>query len=103
MNQGRIWCVVHPTVGLPLFIGGVLTTSFIVHASVMTNTTWMSKFFEGSAVKAASAETTIAPVASNVVKTGEGYVITVTVAPDQAGQAVQLSSLEVPASPPGTQ
>ncbi len=102
MNQGRIWCVVNPTVGLPLFIGGVLTTSFIVHASVMTNTTWMSKFFEGGAVKAASADTTIAPVASNVVKTDQGYVITVTVAPDQAGQAVQVSSLEVPVPQPDT-
>ena len=103
MNQGRIWCVVNPTVGLPLFIGGVLTTSFIVHASVMTNTTWMSKFFEGATVASASAETTVAPVASNVVKTDQGYVITVTVAPDQAGQAVQVSSLEVPAAAPDQQ
>jgi hypothetical protein len=69
----------------------------------MTNTTWMSKFFEGSAVTAASAETTVAPVASNVVKTDQGYVITVTVAPDQAGQAVQVSSLEVPVPQPDTQ
>lgn len=103
MNQGRIWCVVNPTVGLPLFIGGVLTTSFIVHASVMSNTTWMSKFFEGGAVASASAESTVAPVASNVMKTDQGYVITVTVAPDQAGQAVQVSSLEVPAVPPDSQ
>ena len=103
MNQGRIWCVVNPTVGLPLFIGGVLVTSLIVHASVMSNTTWMSKFFEGGAAKTASAETTVAPVASNVVKTDQGYVITVTVAPDQAGQAVQVSSLEVPVAPPDTQ
>ena len=36
MNQGRIWCVVNPTVGLPLFIGGVAVTSLVVHASVMT-------------------------------------------------------------------
>jgi hypothetical protein len=63
----------------------------------------MSKFFEGAAVKTASAETTVAPVASNVVKTDQGYVITVTVAPDQAGQAVQVSSLEVPATPPSSQ
>ena len=81
MNQGRIWCVVNPTVGLPLFIGGVAVTSLVVHASVMTHTTWMSNFFEGGAAKTASAETTIAPVASNVVKTSEGYVITVNVAP----------------------
>lgn len=102
MNQGKIWCVVNPTVGLPLFIGGVLVTSLIVHASVMTNTTWMSKFFEGGAAKTASAETTAVPVASNVIKTDQGYVITVTVAPDQAGK-VQVSSLEVPVPPPDTQ
>ncbi len=45
MNQGRIWCVVNPTVGLPLFIGGVAVTSLVVHASVMTHTTWMSKYW----------------------------------------------------------
>jgi light-harvesting protein B-800-850 alpha chain len=95
MNQGRIWCVVNPTVGLPLFIGGVAVTSLVVHASVMTHTNWVSNFWNGGAAKTASAETTIAPVASNVMKTGDGYVITVKVAPD-AG--TKVSSLEKPAS-----
>lgn len=49
MNQGRIWCVVNPTVGLPLFLGGVATISLLVHASVMTNTTWMANYWQGSA------------------------------------------------------
>lgn len=35
MNQGRIWCVVKPTVGLPLFIGGVLVMSVLVHLTVI--------------------------------------------------------------------
>jgi light-harvesting protein B-800-850 alpha chain len=91
MNQGRIWCVVNPTVGLPLFIGGVAVTSLVVHASVMTHTSWMSNYWQGAAAKTAAVDTTIAPVASNVMKTDQGYVITVTVAPDQA---VQMSSLE---------
>ena len=82
MNQGRIWCVVNPTVGLPLFIGGVAVTSLVVHASVMTHTTWMSNFFEGGAAKTASIQSTTAPVASNVTKTGDGYVITINVTPD---------------------
>ena len=38
MNQGRIWCVVNPTVGLPLFLGSVALTSLAVHAAVMTHT-----------------------------------------------------------------
>lgn len=82
MNQGRIWCVVNPTVGLPLFIGGVAVTSLVVHASVMTHTTWMSNFWQGAAAKTASAETAISPLASNVTKTDEGYVITVKVVPE---------------------
>ncbi len=53
MNQGRIWCVVNPTVGLPLFLGGVAVISLIVHFAVLDNTTWMGAFFNGSAESAA--------------------------------------------------
>ena len=94
MNQGRIWCVVNPTVGLPLFIGGVAVTSLVVHASVMSHVTWMGKYWEGAAAQSAMTDTTIAPVASNVLKTDQGYVIKVTVSPDQS---LQVSSLEEPA------
>ncbi len=48
MNQGRVWCVVNPTVGLPLLLGSVAITSLIVHASVMTHVTWMSDYWSGS-------------------------------------------------------
>jgi light-harvesting protein B-800-850 alpha chain len=47
MNQGRIWCVVNPTVGLPLFLGAVAVTSLLVHLAVLTNTTWFSAFLQG--------------------------------------------------------
>jgi light-harvesting protein B-800-850 alpha chain len=47
MNQGRIWCVVSPTVGLPLFLGAVAVMSFVVHFAVLSNTTWFAKFFGG--------------------------------------------------------
>jgi len=93
MNQGRIWCVVNPTVGLPLFIGGVAVTSLVVHASVMTHTSWVSDFWSGGKAASAMTDTTIAPVASNMVKTDDGYVITVTVSPDSAGK---LASVEGP-------
>jgi light-harvesting protein B-800-850 alpha chain len=48
MNQGRIWCVVNPTVGLPLFLGSVALISFTVHYAVLDNTTWVKDFFAGS-------------------------------------------------------
>jgi light-harvesting protein B-800-850 alpha chain len=47
MNQGRIWCVVKPTVGLPLFLGTVLLISLLVHYSVLSNTTWFPAFIQG--------------------------------------------------------
>ena len=47
MNQGRIWCVVKPTVGLPLFLGSIAITSLIVHFAILTHTTWMSSYWQG--------------------------------------------------------
>jgi light-harvesting protein B-800-850 alpha chain len=47
MNQGRIWTVVNPTVGLPLFLGSIAITSLIVHFAVLTHTTWFSAFLQG--------------------------------------------------------
>jgi light-harvesting protein B-800-850 alpha chain len=48
MNQGRIWCVVSPTVGLPLFLGGVAVISLLVHFVVLSNTTWFPAFIQGA-------------------------------------------------------
>jgi light-harvesting protein B-800-850 alpha chain len=47
MNQGRIWCVVNPTVGLPLFLGSVAIISLIVHWSILTYAPWFGAFFAG--------------------------------------------------------
>lgn len=47
MNQGRIWCVVNPSVGLPLFLGSVALISLIVHYSILSNTSWFPAFFGG--------------------------------------------------------
>ena len=99
MNQGRIWCVVNPAVGLPLFIGGVAVTSLVVHASVMSHTTWMSNYWQGAAAKTASVET-IAPVASNVSKTDDGYVITlVTDSRDWTSQCLVFDATDIAQGP----
>lgn len=47
MNQGRIWCVVKPTVGLPLFLGAVAVISLLVHYSVLSNSSWFPAFIQG--------------------------------------------------------
>ena len=79
MNQGRIWCVVHPTVGLPLLLGSVAVTSLIVHASVMTHTTWMSSYWQGAWRNRVTENGKLPSVASVAPKADSAY--TVSVAP----------------------
>ena len=47
MNQGTLWTVVKPSVGLPLLLGTVAITALLVHFAVLTNTTWFAKFMQG--------------------------------------------------------
>jgi light-harvesting protein B-800-850 alpha chain len=61
MNQARIWLVVKPTVGLPLFLGTVLTISLLIHAAVLTHTTWMAAFYQGGAKAHVAAAAPAAP------------------------------------------
>jgi light-harvesting protein B-800-850 alpha chain len=63
MNQGRIWCVVSPNHGLPLFLGSVALMSFTVHYAVLSNSAWYKDFYNGIPMTKASVETTIDPVA----------------------------------------
>lgn len=55
MNQAKIWLVVKPTVGLPLFLGAVAVTSLLVHTAILNNTAWFPAFFNGKAAPAAVA------------------------------------------------
>ena len=85
MNQGRIWCVVNPTVGLPLFLGSVAVTSLIVHYSVLSNTTWFGSYWNGHAkAKAAAVEGVNAPVALNAANGSNGVVISVAPSTDKS-------------------
>ncbi len=59
MNQGKIWLVVKPTVGLPLFLGSVTLIALLVHFAVLSHTTWFSAYWNGAAAK--PAVTTPAP------------------------------------------
>jgi len=56
MNQGTLWTVVKPTVGLPLLLGAVAVTAILVHFAVLTHTSWYGKFLNG---KAAAVETSV--------------------------------------------
>jgi light-harvesting protein B-800-850 alpha chain len=62
MNQGTIWTVVKPTVGLPLLLGSVTVIAILVHLALLYNTTWFPKYWNGNAGAAAVAAPA-APVA----------------------------------------
>jgi len=49
MNQARIWLVVKPTVGLPLFLGSVAAIALLVHYSILSHTTWFAAYWNGKA------------------------------------------------------
>jgi light-harvesting protein B-800-850 alpha chain len=65
MIYGKMWCVVKPTVGIPLIIGAVAVGSFAVHTMILHNTTWVKAFLNGNASvqAAAPAAAPAAPVA----------------------------------------
>jgi light-harvesting protein B-800-850 alpha chain len=56
MIYGKIWLVVKPAVGVPILLGAVAVSSFAVHYSLLTHTTWVPKFLEGGAGKAPAAK-----------------------------------------------
>ena len=76
MFYGRMWLVVKPSVGIPMGAVGILGVSLLVHACILTNTSWYPAFFNGSAKPRVVSEL--------VVPTG------------QAPGAQALASLELP-------
>ena len=53
MNQGRIWTVGKPSIGLPMFLSAIVVTSLIIHYSILTHTTWFPAFMQGGQKKVA--------------------------------------------------
>lgn len=54
MIYGKMWCVVKPSVGIPIFLSAVAIGSFCVHLAITTNTTWVKDFLNGKAKPAAT-------------------------------------------------
>jgi light-harvesting protein B-800-850 alpha chain len=52
MIYGKLWTVVKPSVGIPLFLTAVAVGSVFVHTALLLNTTWVKKFLNGSAAVA---------------------------------------------------
>ena len=48
MNNAKMWLVVKPTVGVPLFLSAVAVGSFAVHVAVLSSTGWVGDFLSGN-------------------------------------------------------
>jgi len=48
MNNAKMWLVVPPAVGVPVFLGAVAVGSFSVHVAVLSNTSWVEDFLSGN-------------------------------------------------------
>lgn len=56
MIYGKIWCVVKPSVGIPLMLSAVAISSFLVHYMLLTHTSWMKRYYEGKPASTAKAD-----------------------------------------------
>lgn len=80
MNNGRMWCVVNPTIGIPLFLGGVVVASLSVHTAILTNTTWFADFLAGRTMGATAQIDTkaVSPVALKTQDGKAAYAVSLT-------------------------
>jgi light-harvesting protein B-800-850 alpha chain len=65
MNNAKMWLVVNPTVGVPLFLGGVAVTSLAVHVAVISSGVgaWYGPYVSGGDDAEESAALATAPAA----------------------------------------
>ncbi len=74
MNNAKMWLVVPPAVGVPVFLGAVAVGSFAVHVAVLSNTSWVSDFLSGQPLGTGD-QTAAADVLKNETTSKAAYVI----------------------------
>jgi light-harvesting protein B-800-850 alpha chain len=61
MIYGKIWTVVKPTIGIPVYLGAVAIAAFAVHLALVLNTTWMKAYLNGGKKAEAAAAASVTP------------------------------------------
>ncbi|MCU0905013.1 MAG: light-harvesting protein [Tabrizicola sp.] len=92
MNNAKMWLVVKPTVGVPLFLSAVAIGSFAVHVAVLSNTSWVSDFLQGQPLGAGQATAALttgtAPAQASYVVPSEGQSVLVILPDGRTARAV---------------
>lgn len=68
MNNAKMWLVVPPAVGVPIFLGAVAVGSFAVHVAVLSNTSWVSDFLSGQPLGSGDAMAAMETQEANTAK-----------------------------------
>ncbi|MEM1351366.1 MAG: light-harvesting protein [Pseudomonadota bacterium] len=105
MNNAKIWLVVPPAVGIPVFLGAVAVGSFATHVAVVTNTGWVDDFISGKELGSTKAEANLLGTtdetvghASYVMPTADGGQEMLVVLPDGTTATAVLKAPPVLAS-----
>lgn len=84
MNNAKLWLVVNPTVGIPVFLGAVAVSSFAVHLALIKNTSWIESYHQGTGINATgdsaalqTEEGAATAKASYAISAGDGTEVTV--------------------------
>ncbi len=105
MNNAKMWLVVPPAVGVPVFLGAVAVGSFAVHVAVLSNTSWVADFLSGQPLGSGDemAAAAIAPdmdaaKASYAMELNDGSHVVTVIMPDGTEVNAILQTHEVLAS-----
>lgn len=105
MNNAKMWLVVKPTVGVPLFLSAVAVGSFAVHVAVLSNTSWVSDFLSGKELGAGDMEASAAMLAdpdtakaAYVIPAADGSRDVTIIMPDGTPVQATLKAPEIHAS-----
>jgi light-harvesting protein B-800-850 alpha chain len=66
MNQGKVWRVVNPSVGVPIFLGAVVVASLVVHGALMIKTDWFGAYWNGASLSGKGKAVAMAPATTSV-------------------------------------
>ena len=68
MNNAKMWLVVPPAVGVPVFLGAVAVGSVAVQVAVLSNTSWVADFLSGQELGSGDAQAALTVDAPETAK-----------------------------------
>jgi light-harvesting protein B-800-850 alpha chain len=93
MNNAKMWMVVSPNIGIPVFLGAVAIGSFAVHVAILNNTTWVADFLAGRALGSSAPTASLDPTGASrtALASAQGQEIQITMPDGSTARAVLVA------------